>query len=334
MYGGKFAIFASEAAGYRAMVKNVVGNKNYYGDSRYNRVSTMFYRYAPKGHGGNDPAQYGQQAVAAVGADPFLSEMSEEQKNRLFAFILKKEGMKAGKIIGDVRKGNAVELNGGVSAPTSTANTTASTTTSATTTATDTKAATTAAATTNILTAGNQSDSLWNRTKGGISAGKTSDAASTNKAATATVKSSSTLPAGFTIGEDGKVKMGGSQTSQNSNVKIGADGKVQMPNSVSVQNKAAGTYKEEPKKPTTPATRSGSDRTAIYDAPIKSQSSNSKSGSEASAIMEALTKGAANQTQAIVVGLDQIYKSINKLIDVVKSNNTNTMRDAASTAGR
>lgn len=329
MYGGKFAIFASEAAGYRAMVKNVVGNKNYYADPKFNRVSTMFYRYAPKGHGGNDPAQYGQQAVAAVGADPFLSEMSEEQKNRLFAFILKKEGMKAGKIIGDVRKGNAVELNGGVSAPTTTANTT----TSATTTATDTKSATTAAATTNILTAGNQSDSLWNRTKGGISAGKTSDAASTNKAAATTVKSSSTLPAGFTIGEDGKVKMG-SQTAQNSNVKIGADGKVQMPNSVSVQNKAAGTYKEEPKKPVTPATRSGSDRTAIYDAPIKSQSSNTKSGSEASAIMEALTKGAANQTQAIVVGLDQIYKSINKLIDVVKSNNTSTMRDAASTAGR
>lgn len=329
MYGGKFAIFASEAAGYRAMVKNVVGNKNYYADPKFNRVSTMFYRYAPKGHGGNDPAQYGQQAVAAVGADPFLSEMSEEQKNRLFAFILKKEGMKAGKIIGDVRKGNAVELNGGVSAHTTTANTT----TSATTTTTDTKAATTAAATTNILTAGNQSDSLWNRTKGGISAGKTSDAASTNKAAATTVKSSSTLPAGFTIGEDGKVKMG-SQTAQNSNVKIGADGKVQMPNSVSVQNKAAGTYKEEPKKAVTPATRSGSDRTAIYDAPIKSQSSTTKSGSEASAIMEALTKGAANQTQAIVVGLDQIYKSINKLIDVVKSNNTNTMRDAASTAGR
>lgn len=87
-------------------------------------------------------------------------------------------------------------------------------------------------------------------------------------------------------------------------------------------------------KPATPTTRSGSDRTAIYDAPIKSQSSNTKSGSEASAIMEALTKGAANQTQAIVVGLDQIYKSINKLIDVVKSNNTSTMRDAASTAGR
>ena len=327
--GGMFAIFASEAAGYRAMVKNVLLSK-IYKDPKYNRVSTMFLKYAPKGHGANDPIQYGQQAVAAVGADPFLSEMTEEQKNRLFAFILKKEGMHQGKIIGDVRKGNAVELNGGVSAPIGA--TTSST--SATTTTTDTKAATTAAATTNILTAGNQSDSLWNRTKGGISAGKTSDAASTNKAATATVKSSSTLPAGFTIGEDGKVKMGGSQTSQNSNVKIGADGKVQMPNSVSVQNKAAGTYKEEPKKVVTPATRSGSDRTAIYDAPIKSQSSTTKSGSEASAIMEALTKGAANQTQAIVVGLDQIYKSINKLIDVVKSNNTSTMRDAASTAGR
>lgn len=319
--GGMFAIFASEAAGYRAMVKNILLSK-IYKDPKYNRVSTMFLKYAPKGHGANDPIQYGQQAVAAVGADPFLSEMTEDQKNRLFAFILKKEGMHQGKIIGDVRKGNAVELNGGVSAPTTTATTT-----------TDSKAATTATATTNILTAGNQSDSLWNRTKGGISAGKTSDAASTNKAAATTVKSSSTLPAGFTIGEDGKVKMG-SQTAQNSNVKIGADGKVQMPNSVSVQNKAAGTYKEEPKKVVTPATRSGSDRTTVYDAPIKSQSSNTKSGSEASAIMEALTKGAANQTQAIVVGLDQIYKSINKLIDVVKSNNTNTMRDAASTAGR
>ena len=327
--GGMFAIFASEAVGYKAMIKNVLLSK-IYKDPKYNRVSTMFLKYAPKGHGANDPIQYGRQAVAAVGADPLLSELSEDQKNRLFAFILTKEGMKQGKIIGDVRKGNAIEVNGGVSAPTGA--TTSST--SATTTATNTKAATTAAATTNILTAGNQSDSLWNRTKGGISAGKTSDAASTNKAATATVKSSSTLPAGFTIGEDGKVKMGGSQTSQNSNVKIGADGKVQMPNSVSVQNKAAGTYKEEPKKPVTPATRSGSDRTAIYDAPIKSQSSNTKSGSEASAIMEALTKGAANQTQAIVVGLDQIYKSINKLIDVVKSNNTSTMRDAASTAGR
>jgi peptidoglycan-binding lysM len=331
--GGMFAIFASEAAGYKAMIKNVLLSK-IYKDPKYNRVSTMFLKYAPKGHGANDPIQYGRQAVAAVGADPLLSELSEDQKNRLFAFILTKEGMKQGKIIGDVRKGNAIEVNGGVSAPTSTVNTTSSTTTSAAATTTDTKAATTAAATTNILTAGNQSDSLWNRTKGGISAGKTTDAASTNKAATATVKSSSTLPAGFTIGEDGKVKMGGSQTSQNSNVKIGADGKVQMPNSVSVQNKAAGTYKEEPKKPVTPATRSGSDRTAIYDAPIKSQSSTTKSGSEASAIMEALTKGAANQTQAIVVGLDQIYKSINKLIDVVKSNNTSTMRDAASTAGR
>ena len=323
--GGMFAIFASEAAGYRAMVKNVLLSK-IYKKPEFNRVSTMFKKYAPKGHGANDPIQYGQQAVAAVGADPLLSELTEDQKNRLFAFILKKEGMHQGKIIGDVRKGNAVELNGGVSAPTS-----ATTSTTNATATTDTKAA--AAATTNILTAGNQSDSLWNRTKGGISAGKTSDAASTNKAATATVKSSSALPAGFTIGEDGKVKMG-TQTAQNSNVKIGVDGKVQMPNSVSVQNKAAGTYKEEPKKAVTPATRSGSDRTAVYDAPIKSQSSTTKSGSEASAIMEALTKGAANQTQAIVVGLDQIYKSINKLIDVVKSNNTNTMRDAASTAGR
>lgn len=87
-------------------------------------------------------------------------------------------------------------------------------------------------------------------------------------------------------------------------------------------------------KPTTPATRSGSDRTAVYDKPIKVESSSSNKPNEIGTIVETLAKGAVNQTQAIVVGLDQIYKSINKLIDVVKSNNKHTMRDAASTAGR
>lgn len=119
----------------------------------------------------------------------------------------------------------------------------------------------------------------------------------------------------------------GDVKAKNSTTRSGSDRSITYDAPTKVESK-------KDNKPTTPATRSGSDRTAIYDAPIKSQSSTTKSGSEASAIMEALTKGAANQTQAIVVGLDQIYKSINKLIDVVKSNNTNTMRDAASTAGR
>lgn len=324
MYGGKFAIFASEAAGYRAMVKNVVGNKNYYADPKFNRVSTMFYRYAPKGHGGNDPAQYGQQAVAAVGADPFLSEMSEEQKNRLFAFILKKEGMKAGKIIGDVRKGNAVELNGGVSAPTTTANTT----TSATTTATDTKSAT-AVATSGILTTGNQSDNLWNRTKGSIPATKTTDAATINNTTTSTRS-----------GSDRSVTYNESTTTTQSMNTKSSSTKKDTPATRSGSDRTAiydAPIKVESKKdnkPATPATRSGSDRTAVYDKPIKVESSSSNKPNEIGTIVETLAKGAVNQTQAIVVGLDQIYKSINKLIDVVKSNNTSTMRDAASTAGR
>lgn len=321
IYGGKFAIFASEAAGYRAMVKNVVGNKNYYADPKYNRVSTMFYRYAPKGHGGNDPAQYGQQAVAAVGADPFLSEMSEEQKNRLFAFILKKEGMKAGKIIGDVRKGNAVELNGGVSAPTST---TGSTTTS---TATDTKSAT-AVASSGILTTGNQSDNLWNRTKGSIPGAKATDAATINNTTTSTRS-----------GSDRSVTYDESTTTQSTNTKSSTT-KKDTPATRSGSDRTAvydAPIKVESKKdnkPATPATRSGSDRTAVYDKPIKVESSSSNKPNEIGTIVETLAKGAVNQTQAIVVGLDQIYKSINTLIDVVKSNNKNIMRDAASTAGR
>lgn len=324
IYGGKFAIFASEAAGYRAMVKNVVGNKNYYADPKYNRVSTMFYRYAPKGHGGNDPAQYGQQAVAAVGADPFLSEMSEEQKNRLFAFILKKEGMKAGKIIGDVRKGNAVELNGGVSAPTGTA----TSTTSATTTAATSSTGSAASATTSVLTTGNPSDNLWNRTKGSIPASKTTDAATINNTTTSTRS-----------GSDRSVTYGESTTTQSTNTKSSTT-KKDTPATRSGSDRTAiydAPIKVESKKdnkPATPATRSGSDRTAVYDKPIKVESSSSNKPNEIGTIVETLAKGAVNQTQAIVVGLDQIYKSINKLIDVVKSNNTSTMRDAASTAGR
>ena len=324
MYGGKFAIFASEAAGYRAMVKNVVGNKNYYADPKFNRVSTMFYRYAPKGHGGNDPAQYGQQAVAAVGADPFLSEMSEEQKNRLFAFILKKEGLKAGKIIGDVRKGNAVELNGGVSAPTGITGSTSS----ATTTATDTKSAT-AVASSGILTTGNQADNLWNRTKGSIPATKTTDAATINNTTTSTRS-----------GSDRSVTYNESTTTTQSTSTKSSSTKKDTPATRSGSDRTAiydAPIKVESKKdnkPATPATRSGSDRTAVYDKPIKVESSSSNKPNEIGTIVETLAKGAVNQTQAIVVGLDQIYKSINKLIDVVKSNNKHTMRDAASTAGR
>ena len=325
MYGGKFAIFASEAAGYRAMVKNVVGNKNYYADPKFNRVSTMFYRYAPKGHGGNDPAQYGQQAVAAVGADPFLSEMSEEQKNRLFAFILKKEGMKAGKIIGDVRKGNAVELNGGVSAPTGTTTSTASTTA----TTTDTKAATAVASSGILTTTGNQSDNLWNRTKGSIPATKTTDAATINNITTSTRS-----------GSDRSVTYNESATTTQTTSTKSSSTKKDTPATRSGSDRTAiydAPIKVESKKdnkPATPATRSGSDRTAVYDKPIKVESSSSNKPNEIGTIVETLAKGAVNQTQAIVVGLDQIYKSINKLIDVVKSNNKHTMRDAASTAGR
>ena len=318
--GGMFAIFASEAAGYKAMIKNVLLSK-IYKDPKYNRVSTMFLKYAPKGHGANDPIQYGQQAVAAVGADPFLSEMTEDQKNRLFAFILTKEGMKQGKIIGDVRKGNAIEVNGGISAPTGTTTSTTSATT------TDTKSAT-AVASSGILTTGNQSDNLWNRTKGSIPGAKTTDAATINNTTTSTRS-----------GSDRSVTYSESTTTQSTNTKSSTT-KKDTPATRSGSDRSAvydAPIKVESKKdnkPATPATRSGSDRTAVYDKPIKVESSSSNKPNEIGTIVETLAKGAVNQTQAIVVGLDQIYKSINTLIDVVKNNNKNIMRDAASTAGR
>lgn len=173
------------------------------------------------------------------------------------------------------------------------------------------------------------------------------DAASVNNTSTANTStgSGSDRSSTYDIGKDAKQTASETKNTggvSNSKWSMMGEGDVKAKNPATRSGSDRSTAYDAPmkveskkdNKPVTPATRSGSDRTAIYDAPIKSQSSNTKSGSEASAIMEALTKGAANQTQAIVVGLDQIYKSINKLIDVVKSNNTNTMRDAASTAGR
>ena len=173
------------------------------------------------------------------------------------------------------------------------------------------------------------------------------DAASVNNTSTANTYSGSGSDRSTTydVGKDAKQTTSEAKNTggvSNSKWSMMGEGDVKAKNPATKSGSDRSTAYDAPmkveskkdNKPTTPATRSGSDRTAIYDAPIKSQSSTTKSGSEASAIMEALTKGAANQTQAIVVGLDQIYKSINKLIDVVKSNNKHTMRDAASTAGR
>lgn len=118
--GGMFAVFASEKAGYNAMVKNVLYGKRYRGKSVFN----MFEVYAPWGHGDNNPVQYGKQAVAAVGADIPLTQLNEEQKNRLFAFIMKKEGYKGGvgKVIGNMKVGTPIAVD-------PTANTTATTVT-------------------------------------------------------------------------------------------------------------------------------------------------------------------------------------------------------------
>ena len=173
------------------------------------------------------------------------------------------------------------------------------------------------------------------------------DAASVNNTSTANTYSGSGSDRSTTydVGKDAKQTTSEAKNTggvSNSKWSMMGEGDVKAKNPATKSGSDRSTAYDAPmkveskkdNKPTTPATKSGSDRTAIYDAPIKSQSSTTKSGSEASAIMEALTKGAANQTQAIVVGLDQIYKSINKLIDVVKSNNKHTMRDAASTAGR
>ena len=109
--GGMFAVFASEKAGYNAMVRNVFMSK-IYKDPRYNTVYKMFQKYAPRGHGGNDPDQYGRQAVDAVGGDMLLTQLNEEQKNRLFAFIMKKEGYKSGigKIVGDMKAGTPLAV--------------------------------------------------------------------------------------------------------------------------------------------------------------------------------------------------------------------------------
>ena len=120
---GKYAVFPSEEDGWNAMhtLLFVHNNSQHYKDTI---ASEVFRKYAPTGHGANDPNWYANEVVKKVGSNKILKQYNAEERKRFMAAIRQVEGWKVGTIDGNMKAGS--EINTSTDA-TSTANTTTST---------------------------------------------------------------------------------------------------------------------------------------------------------------------------------------------------------------
>ena len=120
---GKYAVFPSEEAGWNAMhnLLFVHDNSQHYKDTI---ASEVFRKYAPTGHGANDPNWYAREVVKKVGSNKILNQYNAEERKRFMAAIRQVEGWKVGTIDGNMKAGS--EINTSTDAK-STANTTTST---------------------------------------------------------------------------------------------------------------------------------------------------------------------------------------------------------------
>lgn len=120
---GKYAVFPSEEAGWNAMhsLLFVHDNSQHYKDTI---ASEVFRKYAPTGHGANDPNWYANEVVKKVGSNKILKQYNAEERKRFMAAIRQVEGWKVGTIDGNMKAGS--EINPSTDAK-STANTTTST---------------------------------------------------------------------------------------------------------------------------------------------------------------------------------------------------------------
>ena len=102
---GKYAVFPSEEAGWNAMRRLLFidnNSQNYKGML----ASKVFAKYAPSGHGANDPNWYANEVVRKVGSDKILNQYNEEEQYKFMAAIRQVEGWKAGTIDGNMKSGS------------------------------------------------------------------------------------------------------------------------------------------------------------------------------------------------------------------------------------
>ena len=116
---GKYAVFPSEEAGWNAMhsLLFVHDNSQHYKDTI---ASEVFRKYAPTGHGANDPNWYANEVVKKVGSNKILKQYNAEERKRFMAAIRQVEGWKVGTIDGNMKAGSETTVD----APTTAATTT------------------------------------------------------------------------------------------------------------------------------------------------------------------------------------------------------------------
>ena len=124
---GRYAVFPSEEDGWNAMhtLLFVHNNSQHYKDTI---ASEVFRKYAPTGHGANNPGWYANEVIKKVGSNKILNQYTAEERKRFMAAIRQVEGWKVGTIDGNMKAGSETTVD----APTNNSTTTTTTTTTAT----------------------------------------------------------------------------------------------------------------------------------------------------------------------------------------------------------
>ena len=116
---GRYAVFPSEEDGWNAMhtLLFVHNNSQHYKDTI---ASEVFRKYAPTGHGANNPGWYANEVIKKVGSNKILNQYTAEERKRFMAAIRQVEGWKVGTIDGNMKAGSEAVVD----APTNNSTTT------------------------------------------------------------------------------------------------------------------------------------------------------------------------------------------------------------------
>ena len=116
---GRYAVFPSEEDGWNAMhtLLFVHNNSQHYKDTI---ASEVFRKYAPTGHGANNPGWYANEVIKKVGSNKILNQYNAEERKRFMAAIRQVEGWKVGTIDGNMKAGSEAVVD----APTNSSTTT------------------------------------------------------------------------------------------------------------------------------------------------------------------------------------------------------------------
>lgn len=86
----------------------VHNNSQHYKDTI---ASEVFRKYAPTGHGANNPGWYANEVIKKVGSNKILNQYTAEERKRFMAAIRQVEGWKVGTIDGNMKAGSETTVD-------------------------------------------------------------------------------------------------------------------------------------------------------------------------------------------------------------------------------